>query len=191
MGSMENIMGASPLQVVAWVTPMILGGLILSTLGGFVLHIIPGTVLLFISGIGWIGAGLMFAVAPREANYWAFVCPAMIFSTVGIDITFNITTIFITTSMPSERQGLAGALVNSILHLGIATLLGFADVTATATAEQGLKKSYQAVFWFEVGCSSLALLIMIAFVKIARAESDLTADEKRELERAARVETKE
>jgi hypothetical protein len=181
-------MGATPLQVVAWVTPMVTGGLILSTLGGFVLHIIPGTVLLIISGLGWIGAALLFAVAPQGANYWAFVFPSMICATVGIDITFNITTIFITTNMPSERQGLAGALINSVLHLGIATLLGFADITQAGTAHFGLKKSYQAVFWFETGCSVLALLILVAFVKMERARSELTADEKRELEMAAKTE---
>ena len=183
-------MAATPLQVVAWFSPMITGGFILSTLGGFVLHIIPGTILLIVSGIGWLGAVLLFAVAPRGANYWAFVFPSMICSTVGIDITYNITNIFITTSMVSERQGLAGALVNSILHLGIAILLGFADITQAQTAELGLKESYQAVFWYAVGICGLALIIMVAFVKIDRATSQLTADEKRELELAAQNEAK-
>lgn len=187
---MENIMGATPLQVVAWVAPMVTGGLILSTVGGFILHLIPGTVLLWVSGVGWIGAGVFFAVAPVGANYWAFVFPSMICSTVGVDITFNITNIFITTNMPSERQGLAGALINSIVHLSIATLLGFADITQASTAHLGLRWSYKAVFWFEVASSALALVIMVLFVKMDRAKSDLTADEKRELEMAAKSEGK-
>ncbi len=54
---------------------MILGGLILSTLGGFVLHLIPGRALLIFSGGGWIGALLLFALAPLGANYWAFTFP--------------------------------------------------------------------------------------------------------------------
>lgn len=54
---------------------MIFGGLILSTLGGFVLHLIPGRALLIFSGAGWIGALLLFALAPMGAKYWAFTFP--------------------------------------------------------------------------------------------------------------------
>jgi MFS family permease len=72
---MQIFMGASPLKVVAYYTPMILGGLILSTAGGFVLHLIPGKALLVFSGAGWIVAMLLFALAPLGANYWAFTFP--------------------------------------------------------------------------------------------------------------------
>lgn len=75
---MEIFMGASPLQVVAWYVPMILGGVILSTGGGFVLHLIPGKALLVFSGAGWIGAMLLFALAPLGANYWAFTFPRQV-----------------------------------------------------------------------------------------------------------------
>ena len=72
---MQIFMGASPLKVVAYYTPMILGGLILSTAGGFVLHLIPGKALLVFSGAGWIVAVLLFALAPLGASYWAFTFP--------------------------------------------------------------------------------------------------------------------
>ncbi len=182
---MQTFMGASPLQVVAWYIPMIVGGLILSTAGGFVLHLIPGKALLIFSGAGWIGALLLFALAPLGANYWAFTFPSAIFATIGIDITFNIANIFITTQMPSERQGLAGGLINSILHLGITFFIGFADIIQAERIDRvGPLKAYKAVFWFGVAAAIVALLIMTFFVKIEKAKSDLTADEKRELERA-------
>jgi len=184
---MQNILGATPLQVVAWFTPTVLGGLMLNTAGGFFLHLLPGTGLLIFSGIGWIGSTLFFALMPKGASYWAFTFPSTVCATVGIDITFNITTIFITTSMTSERQGLAGALVNSIFHLGIAVLLGLADIIQTRTEYHGLRRSYKSVMWFGVACGVLALLIMTLFVKIEPAKSDMTADEKRELEQAAKA----
>lgn len=181
-----NFMGASPLQVVAWSTPMAVGGMMLSTMGGLVLHLINGTILLFISGAGFVGSSLLFALAPEGANYWAFVFPAMICATIGIDITFNVVNIFITTNMPSERQGLAGALLNSVQHLGVAILLGFADVTQAETEpDAGLRKSYKAVFWYNVACTGLSCIVVALFIRIDRAKSDMTVDEKRELERAA------
>jgi hypothetical protein len=87
---MERIMGASPLQVVAWYVPLAVGGCIIGTVGGLVLHLLPGTVLVLIAGISWVIAPLLLAIAPDNANYWAYVFPSMICATIGIDITFNV-----------------------------------------------------------------------------------------------------
>ena len=180
---MKDIMGGSPLQITAWFTPMCVGGIVIATVGGYVLHLLPGTMLMLISGLGWILTSLLFALAPEGANFWAYIFPAMIGATIGIDIAFNVANIFITTSLPARHQGLAGALINSILYLGIAFLLAFADVTQTQTAHLGLKRSYQSVFWYQLACASTALVIMMGFVRIRAAESDLTADEKSELKK--------
>lgn len=179
----QDVMGASSLQMVAWFVPLGIGGVTLATTGGFLMHLIPGTLLLIISGAGWIGASLLLALMPAGANYWAFIFPSMILATIGIDITFNVANVFITTSTPSARQGLAGALTNSILHLSMAVLLGIADIIQTRTAHLGPRRSYQNVFWFMLGISSTALFFMLFFVKIKRAKSDLTADERQTLRR--------
>ncbi|TVY50278.1 Drug resistance protein [Lachnellula cervina] len=180
---MEKIMGATPLQVVAWYVPMALGGCMIATFGGFVLHLLPGTVLIIIAGISWIIAPLLFAIAPLGASYWAYIFPAMICATVGIDITFNVANIFITTSLPRKQQGLAGAVIMLLVHLGIAVFLGFGDIVNTYTvARLGARESYHAVFWFEVACAALALTILVLFVKIKKAESELTVEEREEME---------
>jgi len=175
---MQDIMGATPLQTAAWYVPMCLGGLILSVVGGYVFHLFSGTVLMLLGGLGWILTSLLFALAPIGANYWAYVFPAMIGATLGIDITFNVANIFITTNLPQSQQGLAGSLINSLLYLGIAFVLSFADVTQTQTAHLGLKRSYQSVFWYELAVQTAALALMLVFVRIRKAESDLTVDEK-------------
>lgn len=182
---MQDIMGATPLQVAAWFVPMSAGGVIISVVGGYVLHLLPGTVPIFVGGLAWVGNSLLFALAPQGANYWAFVFPAMICATLGIDIIFNVANIFISTSLSQARQGLAGALIMSLLFLGIALCLAFADVTQTMTAHLGLKASYQAVFWYQLGCAMLALGIMLGFVRIRKAQTELTVDER------AATETKE
>lgn len=157
---------------------MAVGGIIIATAGGFVLHILPGTVLVIISGIAWIIAPLLFAIAPQGASYWAYTFPAMICATIAIDVTFNVSNIFISTSFPLARQGLAGALSTSVLELGVALFLGFGDLVVTETGDQGLKRSYRNVFWFEVAVASVALVLLVGFVKIDKAKSDMTADER-------------
>lgn len=179
---MQNIMGASPLQVAAWYVPMCAGGCMISIVGGYILHLLPGTLLMLVGGGAWVGNSLLFALAPEGAKYWAFVFPAMIFATMGIDIIYNVANIFLTTSLSQSRQGLAGALINSLLYLGIAFLLAFADVIQTGTLAVGLKRSYQSVFWYQFSCSVLALVIMMGFVRIRKAESEMTTDERAAVE---------
>ena len=174
----QDVMGVTSLQTAAWYVPMSLGGCILSVVGGYVFHLLSGTVLMLAAGLGWILASLLFALAPLGANYWAYVFPAMIGATLGIDITFNVANIFITTSLPESQQGLAGSLINSLLYLGIAFVLSFADIIQTQTAHLGLKRSYQSVFWYQFAIQSTALAIMVVFVRIQKAKSDLTADER-------------
>lgn len=91
--------------------------------------------------------------------------------------------------MPERRQGLAGALINSILQLSIAFFLGLADIVATKTespGQEGLRKSYEYVFWLEVAGAAFALVILVLFVRIDEAKSGMTADEKEALEREER-----
>ena len=178
---MQNIMGASPLQVSAWYVPMCAGGCMISIVGGYIPHLLPGRVLMPIGVGAWVGNSLLFALAPEGAYYWAFVFRAIICAALGIDIIYNVASIFITTSLSQSRQGLAGALINSPLYLGIAFLLAFAGLIQTGTMDVGLKRSYQLVFWYQFACSILALVI-IGFDRIRRAESEMTADERVALE---------
>ena len=185
---MSSQMGATPLQIVAWYVPLALGGCLISTFGGFVLHLLPGTILILIAGTSWIIAALLFALAPVGASYWAYIFPSMVCATIGIDITFNVANIFITTSLPKKQQGLAGAVIMLLLHLGIAVFLGFADVLHSYEIEKlGERGAFKAVFWFEVACAALALVILTLFVKIDAAQSDLTFEEREELELTERT----
>merc|ERR1711964_85327 len=102
----QSIMGASPLQVVAWFTPMAVGGIIITAVEGFTLHLIPGRILLCISGLGAIGSQLLLALIPLGGSYWAWIFPACICGTIAIDISYTVMTVFITTTLPSARQGL-------------------------------------------------------------------------------------
>jgi MFS family permease len=178
----EQVVGASPLLTAAWFTPMCVGGLMLATIGGLVLHLLPGRIILLISGTAFIVSTLLFAILPETFNYWAYIFPAMICATLGIDITYNVSNIFITTSMPKARQGLAGAFMNSLLFLGIAFFLSFADLAVSETEERGQRQSYKVAFWMATALSGAALIIMFLGVQIGKASSDLTVDERAELE---------
>ncbi|UPK94857.1 hypothetical protein LCI18_005792 [Fusarium solani-melongenae] len=178
----ELVLHKSPLTTAIWYIPLFAGGLLIGTVGGFTLHFLPGRLLLFISCLANATSMLLFALMPENPNYWAWVFPPMVCCTMGIDITFTVSNIFLTTNMPSHRQGLAGALINSILFLGISFFLGIADIAVGQTAHLGLRQSYKVAFWMAFGVASVPLLFL-PFLKIGSAKSDLTLEERQKLQK--------
>ncbi|KAI1437381.1 major facilitator superfamily-domain-containing protein [Xylaria sp. CBS 124048] len=193
----QGILHATPLQTAAWFLPLAVGGFFIAVCGGFVLHILSGRVLMIISSAGYFLSCLLFALLPEQSNnqpsttflYWAYVFSAMLASTIGIDIAFNVTNVYITTAMPRRLQATAGALINSMLYLGIAFWLGIGDLAIATSVQNGdedpldLRKQYKIAFWTGVGLSIVAFSL-IATVDFGRAEAAMTADEKAALDAA-------
>ena len=170
---MQDIIKIDPLQVVAWFVPFGVGGLVISAVGGLVLHRVPGWVLLAVSGVAWVVAPLLFALMPDGASYWAWVFPAMLCGTLGIDIAYNVSSIFITTTLSEDQQGLAGAVLNSLMFLGISIFLGFAGLISSETGGGSTKESYKAALWFAVACAGVSLSISLLFVRMPRASAEV------------------
>lgn len=178
-----EVMEDSALLAAVAFAPMAGGGIILSTIGGFTLHLLPGRILLIISGLGSLASMLLFAVMPDGASYWAFIFPAMIGATIGVDITYNVSSVFITTNIPQHHQGVAGALINSLVFLGISFFLGIADLIVSEVGSSTNNDIYTAAFWFGAACAGIASLIFV-FVGIGKAESQLTIEERARTETA-------
>ncbi|KAI1394830.1 MFS general substrate transporter [Hypoxylon fuscum] len=191
----EDVFDTSPLQTAVWFIPLALGGFILAITGGFVLHILSGQILLIVSGLGYVLCVLLFPLIPAQDGlstnyiYWAYVFPSMICGTIGIDITYNVTNVFITTAMPRRLQADAAGLVVSLGYLGMAFWLGVAElVISTSSRSRGdsleLRDKYNIGFWTGVGLGGVTLCCAIT-ARIGQASAELTADEKDELERIA------
>ncbi|KAL5600433.1 hypothetical protein FOVSG1_008245 [Fusarium oxysporum f. sp. vasinfectum] len=194
----ESVLHIGPLLTAAWFMPLAAGGFILAIVGGFVLHILSGRLLLIISGLGFLGSTVLFALIPDSGRsnsflYWAYVFPAMILATVGVDIAFNVTNVFITTSLPNHLQAVAGALITSLLYLGMAFWLGVGEMAVSAQKDikgaenVDARSQYQIGFWTGAGLAVASLLIFIT-VRMESAKADLTADEKAQRERERAVE---
>lgn len=162
-----------------WYTPMAVGGIVFCVVGGLLLHIVPIELLLIISGLSWIGAPLVFAVGPIPLTYWSEVLPSMICGTLGIDLTFTIATIFLSSSQPLKFQGIAGAvssiLVNLAMSFSLPVSLIVKEAAAAHARDDTIDVDHDATVWgfraaFIYGAASAAtgLLICIFFVRISR-----------------------
>ncbi|KAI8964924.1 membrane transporter [Daldinia sp. FL1419] len=182
----QTVLEVPPLLAALWFSPMAAGGIIIALVGGVTLHRLPGTILLLLAGTGFVICPLLFALIPENPNYWQWVFPAMVCATIGIDISFNVSGIFITTNVPRHQQGLAGACINGLAFLGISFFLGWADFAVASRSNDGLGESYKVAFWFAVGCGAGVILLVLGFIRIGKAKSDFTVDEKTQQREAGR-----
>jgi uncharacterized membrane protein len=101
----------------------------------------------------------------------------MIGSTIGIDIAYNVSNVFITTNIPLRHQGAAGALINSLFFFPVSLFLGVADVVSAEYASQGRRTGYKAAFWFATGCAAVAL-VLFCLIDPGKAVSQMRAEDK-------------
>lgn len=159
----------------------------IAVVGGAILHRLPGTMLLILAGTGFTGSSLLFALIPEDnPNYWAWVFPAMVCATLGVDIAFNVSGIFITTSIPRDQQGVAGACINGLVFLGMSFFLGWADFAVNSTsgnkspssAADKSGENFKVAFYLGIACGGAVILLVLGFIRIGRAKSELTLEEK-------------
>ncbi|KAK7982046.1 major facilitator superfamily transporter [Apiospora saccharicola] len=187
----EKVLHIDPLLTALWFAPLAGGGLAIALLGGFTLHLLPGTALLALSCAGFIVCNLLLALAPDNPNYWAWIFPAMLSATVGIDIMYNVSSIFITTNVAKTQQGLAGGCINGLLFVGMSFFLGWADLATASRAEFGLRESFKTSLFLGVGLGGVAALIVLVFIRIGKARSDLTLEEREAQEQRGTEENKQ
>ncbi|KAF3069318.1 Drug resistance protein [Trichoderma lentiforme] len=187
----ETVLNTTPILTAAWFTPLAIGGVCLAVCGGFVMHMISNRILMMISSVGFLLSVLLFAIIPNRVDghpstgflYWAYIFPAMLCGTIGVDITYNVTNVFITTSMPRRLQATAGGLINTLLYLGLAFWLGIAEMAVSEADRRklpeglSLRQQYKIGFWIGVAMAGLSLILVLT-IKIDKAAAELTADEK-------------
>lgn len=147
-------------------------------MSGFILHILPGRILLIMTATCKVLAVLFFALMPENPTYWAWIFPAMLSEAACTDVLWTVSNVFLTTSLPPHRQGLAGALISVSLFLGGAFFLAIADVAKGAFASAGmdLKTQYKNLFWLGVAFAAVAFVVCF-FIKIGKADCSSPVEE--------------
>lgn len=160
-------------RLAAWFAPMAVGGFVFATLGGSILHITSPTFVLLLSGAAWVAAPLLLALGDPSVGYWPCVFPAMICATLGIDLTFTIASVVLSSVSPLRWQGLAGAVNSTTVNLGIAFSLAIAQVIQAKS--EGLEPNLDArllghrnAFVFAAASAAIGLAITAAAVRIPR-----------------------
>lgn len=170
----EGSDGPTGMTLALWYTPTAVGGVVLCIIGGALMHIVPIMGLLLLSALAWIAAPLLLALAPLPLQYWSYVMPSMLCATIGIDLTFTVSIVFLSSVQPLRYQGLSGAICSILVNLAMSFALSISGIvmdkaeTAVATPDNGLDWGFRATFIYGSASAGLGLMICLLFVRISR-----------------------
>ncbi|KAF2716009.1 putative major facilitator superfamily transporter, partial [Polychaeton citri CBS 116435] len=163
------------LELALWYTPTAIGGILFCVISGALLHIVPIKALLLLSGAAWIGAPLVLALCPTPLNYWSTVLPSTVCATLGIDLTFTVSIVFLSSVQPLRYQALAGAVCSILVNLAMSFGLPISEIVSqradglAVDLQHGLSNwKYKTTFIYAAASAGLGFIICLVFVNISR-----------------------
>jgi hypothetical protein len=117
-----------------WYLPMAIAGLVCCVTVEPLLRSVHLKTLLVLTSCIWIAAPTILAASPLPLHYWASAFPSVLCATVGINLTFTISMVYLTAVQPAELQGLCGAMCSIFLGLAFAFSLPIGQIIMTKTS---------------------------------------------------------
>jgi len=136
---------------------------------GMVLHRISNRILMAVGAIAYTISFLLLAVAKSNYSYWALFFPSFVLVVMGADFEFNVTNMYVMSTMSRSQQSVAGGLFQTVTRL--CGTIGFGISTALFNAVQDHPSTsgyysgdpiepYSATFWFAFGVGAASLLLL-------------------------------
>ena len=87
----------------------------------------------------------------------------------GMDTSFPAATIILSNAVSREHQGIAAALVNTVVNYSISLGLGLAGTVEVHVNNGGMNKEdllfgYRSAWWVGCGCAGLGLLVSLIYL---------------------------
>jgi MFS family permease len=184
-GHLNLAYGATGKQLAAWFAPIAISGVICGLVTGKTLHRIPPILTMLVSSMAWMAAPLLLAFGDPSRGYWPLVFPAMVCSTIGVDVTYNFTNLVLSSYSPLQMQALAGAVHSTTVHLGMGFALAITQVIQTATEGQNPSledrlRGHRNCFLFSAASAAVGFAIVAGCVRVPKEclQSEAEEDEK-------------
>ncbi|KAM0713607.1 hypothetical protein Q7P37_010569 [Cladosporium fusiforme] len=166
---LEVLRGASPLLASAYLSPLVISGIVAALTTGFLLGHIRPPWLMMIAMIAFLTSSILMATAPVHQTYWAQIFVTCILAPFGMDMSFPAATLILSNAVSREHQGVAASLINTVVNYSISLGLGFAGtVEVHVTKGNGefgdTLHGYRSGFYMGIGLASLGIFLSFVFV---------------------------
>lgn len=162
---LQEVKHRTALEITVRLLPMVVSGVSVNVVCGLILHRVSNKLLTGIAALAYTASFLILSFMNAETTYWAFIFPALLLVVVGADIQFNVTNMYVMSSLPPSQQSIAGGIFNTVnklcnnLGLGISTSV-YNSVAAQMTADTPRIRPYLSVYWFAAAAAGLSLVFV-------------------------------
>ncbi|CAJ2502632.1 Uu.00g100260.m01.CDS01 [Anthostomella pinea] len=168
---MQEIEGLSPFDVAVRLLPQALVGLLFSPLVGLIMHRVSGTFLITVAAFATVLSNVLLMFLQHGNYHLIWILPSLMLSTVGLDWTMNVGSLYILSSLPLKHHSIGASLLQITSRLAVP--LGMAITTAVWSSYDGKgdrgqpELAYTNVFITTTAFSGLALLL-VPFLRIGK-----------------------
>ncbi|ROV91352.1 hypothetical protein VMCG_09694 [Cytospora schulzeri] len=159
---MQDVQRLSSLQVGIRLLPQAVTSLLLSPLVGCWMHNIPNQFILVAAAMCQIGASLLLLFLREHSNYFAYLFPSLILSTLSMDWVRNVGAQFIIRVLPLADQIVGASILQIVTRLGIPLGMGITTAIWSST-----EYSYTNTFIATIAFAAIALIVS-PFARIGR-----------------------
>lgn len=165
----QGVQGLSVMETAWRFIPTPVSGLITAVVTGLILHRFRADWIMNSTTAFCCLSPLLMALVDTSWSYWSFIFLAIFLNPVGADSLFTVSNIIIASVFPSEMQGLAGGVFNTISQIGksmglalvalISNRVTAASLIPDKKSPEALMEGYRASFWFLFCVNVVSLLV--------------------------------
>jgi MFS family permease len=166
---LEVLRGASPLLASAYLTPVILSGIVAALTTGFLLSYVRPPWVMMMAMTAFLVSSVLMCTAPVHQTYWKQIFVTCLIAPFGMDMSFPAATLILSNSVSREHQGVAASLINTVVNYSISLGLGFAGtVEVHVTKGDGTfddtLHGYRSAYYMGIGLAGLGIFLSLVFV---------------------------
>ncbi|KAL1653683.1 hypothetical protein SLS61_003831 [Didymella pomorum] len=170
----QTELGYDALMTGVHMLPMVVFGMAANAVAALIQHKVSNKRIMGIGACSYVVAFVLAAVQRKGDSYWAFSFPALCLCVIGADFEFIVANMYVLSSMPANKQSIAGSLLQTLTRLCTAVGYGIATAIFDAVERNPPKSGYYAsnavapfagVFWFALGVCFIAVLF-VPFLRI-------------------------
>ncbi|KAI1140544.1 MFS general substrate transporter [Hypoxylon sp. FL0543] len=168
---MLDLEGLQPFDVAVRLLPQALVGLMLSPLVGLFMHRVPGTLLLAVAAAALVVSNVLLVFLRQGSNYLVWIFPSVMLSTIGMDWTMNVGSLYILSSLPIKHHSIGASLLQTASRLAVP--LGMGITTAIWSSYDGERLgpfpevAYTKTFMATTAFAGISLCL-VPFIRIGR-----------------------
>ncbi|BCS15728.1 hypothetical protein ALUC_70961A [Aspergillus luchuensis] len=164
-----NIGGQTPIQLAAWLSPILVTGISTALIVGKIITKVPAPFIMLFAMLCYFLTSLLMALRPVHSTYWTYFFFATIIATFAMDSSLPAATIIFSNAVPRQYQGMGSSVIMTIVVYSISLGLGFAGTIELQINNGGHTKAellhgYRGTLWFSVGLTAFGTILALIFL---------------------------